>query len=62
LAARSDKKDKGINKVTIIEYANLPGILADRFFAILDSNEDNYVDLREFIYVMFKVYYSNFDT
>jgi len=48
--------------VTIIEYANLPGILGDRFFSILDSNGDGYIDLREFIYVMFKIYYSTFDT
>ena len=44
LAQWSDKKDKGINKVTIIEYANLP------------------IDLREFIYVMFKIYYSSVET
>ena len=45
MAARSDKKEKGINKVTIQDYSNLPGILGERFFAILDSNGDGYVDL-----------------
>jgi len=62
LAQRSDKKDKGINKVTIIEYANLPGILAEWFFSILDVNDDGFIDLWEFIYVMFKIYYSSVET
>lgn len=51
-----------MNKVTIIEYANLPGILAERFYSILDVNEDGFIDLREFIYVMFKIYYASFET
>lgn len=45
LAQRSDKKEKGVNKVTILDYAQLPGILAERFFSILDVNEDGYIDL-----------------
>lgn len=62
LAQRSDRKDKGVNKVTLIEYSQLPGILGDRFFAIMDTNSDDYVDLKEFIVIMFKIYYSNLDT
>jgi len=61
LASRSDKKTAGINKVTIIDYCQLPGILADRFFSLLDANNDEYIDLREFVYILFKIYYSNFD-
>lgn len=61
LASRSDKKSSGINKVTIIDYCQLPGILAERFFSLLDDNNDNYIDLKEFVYVLFKIYYSDFD-
>ena len=61
LASRSDKKSSGINKVTIIDYCGLPGILAERFFSLLDANTDEYIDLREFVYILFKIYYSNFD-
>ena len=61
LASRSDKKSSGINKVTIIDYWQLPGILAERFFSLLDDNNDNYIDLKEFVYVLFKIYYSDFD-
>lgn len=61
LASRSDKKSAGINKVTIIDYCQLPGILAERFFSLLDANQDEYIDLREFVYILFKIYYSNFD-
>lgn len=62
LVSRSDKKSAGINKVTIIDYCNLPGILAERFFSLLDANNDDYIDLREFVYILFKIYYSDFDT
>jgi len=61
LASRSDNKSAGINKVTIIDYCNLPGILAERFFSLLDDNKDEYIDMKEFIYVLFRIYYSTFD-
>jgi len=61
LASRSDNKKAGINKVTIIEYSHLPGVLAERFFSLLDGNNDEYVDLKQFVYVLFKVYYSTFE-
>ncbi|CAI2385119.1 unnamed protein product [Moneuplotes crassus] len=61
LASRSDNKAAGINKVTIIEYCHFPGVLADRFFSLLDDNKDEYIDVQEFIYVLFQIYYSQFD-
>jgi hypothetical protein len=36
LVGRSDNKQKGINKITFVEYTLLPGLLAERFFAVLD--------------------------
>ena len=44
------------------KYSELPGILGERFFAIMDSNKDGYVDLKEFVHGMFKVYYSTLDS
>jgi len=61
LSSRSDNKSAGINKVTIIDYCQLPGILAERFFSLLDTNHDEYVDLKEFVYILFKIYYSKFE-
>jgi len=46
----------------LLTYTNLPGVIGDRFFAIMDLNDDNYVDLREFVHGFFKVYYSNLET
>lgn len=51
-----------MNKIALLTYTNLPGVIGDRFFAIMDLNDDNYVDLREFVHGFFKVYYSNLET
>jgi Ca2+-binding EF-hand superfamily protein len=61
LSSRSDNKKAGINKVTIIDYCQLPGILAERFFSLLDDNKDEYIDLKEFVQVLHKIYYSKFE-
>jgi len=62
LSAQSDCKSKGINKVSILNYSQLPGIIGERFFAVLDLNASGYVDLREFVHGIFKIYYSDTDT
>ena len=69
----SDQKSKGINKVSILtvslqvfftnfQYSQLPGIIGERFFSVLDLNGDCFIDLKEFVHGFFKVYYSNLDT
>ena len=40
----------------------MPGIIGERFFAVLDLNGDGFIDLKEFVHGFFKVYYSNVDT
>jgi Ca2+-binding EF-hand superfamily protein len=62
LVAQSDDKNKGVNKVTFLTYTNLPGIIGERFFAVLDLSKNDYIDLREFVHGFFKVYYSNLET
>lgn len=62
LAAQSDDKSKGINKVTLLTYTNLPGIIGERFFSVLDLSKTDYIDLREFVHGFFKIYYSNLET
>lgn len=62
LAAQSDDKSKGINKVTLLTYTSLPGIIGERFFSVLDLSKTDYIDLREFVHGFFKIYYSNLET
>jgi Ca2+-binding EF-hand superfamily protein len=40
----------------------LPGIIGERFFTVLDLNGDSFIDLKEFVHGLFKVYYSNVET
>jgi len=67
----SDNKAKGINKYAILtvrwlpnhfQYSQLPGIIGERFFSVLDLNGDEYVDLKEFVHGLFKIYYSTLET
>ena len=62
LVSQSDDKSKGINKITMLTYSNLPGIIGERFVAVLDLSKTDYIDLREFVHGFFKVYYSNLET
>ena len=61
LQDRSDNVEKGINKVSLLDYAQLPGVLGDRFFSVLDSDANGYIDQREFLTGLFRIYCSNFD-
>jgi Ca2+-binding EF-hand superfamily protein len=40
----------------------LPGIIGERFFAVMDLNGDGFVDLKEFVHGLFKIYYSPLET
>ena len=61
LQSRSDDAQKGINKVSLLDYAQLPGVLGERFFHVMDKNNDNYLDQREFLTGLFRLYCSSFD-
>jgi hypothetical protein len=51
-----------VDKVTFLQYTNLPGVLGDRIFGIMDEDEDGFLDLKEFINGLFKIYFSSFET
>jgi Ca2+-binding EF-hand superfamily protein len=61
LVSRSDNPQKGINKVSLLDYAQLPGVLGERFFDVMDSDSNGYLDQREFLTGLFRLYCSNFD-
>lgn len=61
LVTQSDNKHK-INKITILSYSKLPGIIGERLFAVLDLKDSGFVDLKEFVHGFFKIYYSNLET
>ena len=62
LSQRSFKKIKGINKLTFNSYFNLPGILGDRLFAVLDKSNCGYIELTDFITGMKNLFAGDFDT
>ena len=66
MVQRSEDKNKGVNKITfskvifmLIKYFELPGIISDRLFAVLDKNNDSYLDLNEFTQGMCSLFSGN---
>ena len=62
LASRSEKPNNGIEKFTLLQYCELPGVYGDRFFAILDTDGSGFIELKEFMVGLFRVYCSDFET
>jgi len=61
LAQRSESKDKGINKITFIQYYILPGIISDRLFAVFDEDKNGFLSLQEFYDGMMTLFTKPFD-
>ena len=61
LSSRSDNKAKGINKVSFMDYCQLPGLLSERLFAVLDKDSDGYLTTKEFLTGLLRIYCSQFD-
>lgn len=49
LSGRSENKEKGVNVITFSKYYQLPGIILDRLFNVLDKNKDQHLDVHEFV-------------
>lgn len=45
----------------MLNYCQLPGLLGERLFAVLDTNQNNYLDKDEFLNGMLTFYCSDFD-
>ena len=52
LARRSKEPEKGIEKLTFINYYELPGIISERLFSVLDKDKNGFLDHAEFVYGM----------
>ena len=61
LCSRSDDKQKGVNKISFLDYCQLPGLLAERLFAVLDVDNDSYLSSKEFLSGLLRIYCSVFD-
>eukprot|EP00831_Metopus_contortus_P084918 TRINITY_DN9752_c0_g1_i1.p1 TRINITY_DN9752_c0_g1~~TRINITY_DN9752_c0_g1_i1.p1 ORF type:complete len:493 (+),score=73.14 TRINITY_DN9752_c0_g1_i1:162-1640(+) len=49
LILRSDAPEKGIPRVVLIEFLNLPGLIGERVFSLFDTNHDGYSGKEEFM-------------
>ena len=61
LSAQSAEKSKGVDKNALIGYCQLPGILGERLFDVLDINGTGHLSLRDFVFGCFRIFYSNLE-
>ena len=47
--------------MSLLDYAQLPGVLGERFFHVMDTDDNQYLDQREFLTGLFRLYCSTFD-
>ena len=60
LSYRSSEKEKGFDKHIFSQYYNLPGIINDRLFSVLDTDHNGYLDIKEFIEGMVTLFSESF--
>ena len=56
LTSKSKKKTKGIEKIIFFKYYELPGIFSERFFSVLDKDNDGILGEEEFTKGMLKLF------
>ena len=62
LAYRDEpNKKKGIMKFIFIDYIKLPIFISEKVFSALDKDKDGYLNQKEFIFGLNRLYNSNFD-
>ena len=47
--------------MSFLDYAQLPGVLGERFFTVMNVTKSGYLDQKEFLTGLFRVYCSSFD-
>lgn len=63
LERREENQQKGfISKATFLEYSNLPGIVGDRFYAMMDPRDQGIIEMREFVHKIIMTFISDLDT
>ena len=60
LTQRSESK-KGLSKLNLLSYYDLPGIIGERLYAVLETKNKNYIDLLSFINGMITLFLGTFD-
>ena len=62
LADRDESnKKKGIMKMIFFDYIKLPIFISEKLFTVFDKDKDGFLNQKEFIYGMNRLYNSNFD-
>ena len=62
LADRDESnKKKGVMKMAFLDYIKLPIFISEKVFGVLDDDKDGFLNQKEFILGMNRLYNSNFD-
>ena len=61
LQKRNKDNNKGIDKITFINYYKLPGIIVERLYCVFDSKNQGFIDLEDFLKNMQNLFCSDYD-
>ena len=61
LERTTDQSEKGISKPALHSFMNLPGLIGDSFFRVLDANKDQFLDQTEYTNGLSRIYFGDFD-
>jgi len=56
------QSDRRLDKVTFIQYCQLPGMINDRLFNLFDTNKDGLINEQSFINNFVAIFMSDLDT
>ena len=61
LSGRGDDKDKGLSKIMFSNYYELPGIISERLFSVLNTSKTNFLSCNDFIDGMVNLFSGELD-
>ena len=61
LSGREEDKDKGLSKIMFSKYYELPGIISERLFSVLNTNKTNFLSCNDFVDGMVNLFSGDLD-
>ena len=61
LQKRNKDNNKGIDKITFVNYYKMPGLIVERLYCVFDSKNQGFIDLEDFLNNMQSLFCSDYE-